>query len=408
MKGIPFLFINFTKLSLLCLFLFSWSACVDRDPDYCLPNIEEDPPGLWYHGDFHVHATGASNDTGGDSFPPDIRAMAFERDLDFLVLTDHSNSTGSDATTTEEDPALFNQGPEFPYWETAAELSDDIFLMVCGNEISPVQVDEAGPTGHIGCIPKDLANFDTSVVFIDRPRGTVNGASALQQAKDAGCFSVLNHPYSTIAPWIAFDWTSLDYDAIEVWNGTVGYDPWDEQATAAWICDLLGGKQVTAIGGSDNHRIFTPIPGQGLDPALGYPTTAVYAQSLAWPDIMTALQEGNTMIFEGDSRIRIDGYNDNGCFGEPKDIRTIRLRGTADAELPDPQLIVYRATGCTDPRPDLNPPTLAGDTLSVKTLIPGESFDIRLPIFGESGVYTARVAGNSVHYQALSRAIVIP
>src|SRR5690606_15787840 len=67
--------------------------------------------GQWWAGDFHVHATGASNDTGGDSLPEDIAMVAQQRGLDFVVLTDHSNSTGSDPSTTDEDPLLFNMGP---------------------------------------------------------------------------------------------------------------------------------------------------------------------------------------------------------------------------------------------------------------------------------------------------------
>lgn len=159
--------------------------------------FEVDPPGAWYRGDVHVHATGASNDTGGDSFPKDIAAMAQKRGLHFVVLTDHSNSTGSDPSTRDEDPKLFNKGPEFPYWEKAAALSvPGKFLLISGNEISPVSKDEKAPRGHIGCLPQDLKTFDRSGAFVDRPKGDVTGGSALEQAKKRGCFSVLNHPYA--------------------------------------------------------------------------------------------------------------------------------------------------------------------------------------------------------------------
>lgn len=107
----------------------------DSNSSRCVGQFEADLPGEWLLGDFHVHATGASNDTGGDSWPADIKRVAKERGLDFLVLTDHSNSTGSDASTTEEDPALFNQGPEFPYWDLCDSLSEaGTFLMIDGNE----------------------------------------------------------------------------------------------------------------------------------------------------------------------------------------------------------------------------------------------------------------------------------
>ncbi len=403
------------KVIYVALFLLTTaiflSACKDDDnTPNCLPDFEADPPGRWYFGDFHVHATGASNDTGGDSYPPDIKAIAVERGLDFLVLTDHSNSTGSDHTTTEEDPALFNQGSEFPYWSTTQSLSDDNFLMISGNEISPVAEEDnlSQPTGHIACIPMDLATFDTTVVFIDRPRGTVTGAQTVQQAKDAGCFAILNHPYS-LTPWIAFDWTSYDYDAIEIWNGTIGYDNWDKTARDIWLCDLLAGRKTVAVGGSDNHRIFTPIPGVVLDPALAYPTTAVYAQRLEWTAIMESLKAGQTMIFEGNSRLQIDAYNEQGCFNESRNTRWIRLRGKADENLTTPKVLAFRFTDCEDFRPGFEAPILAADTLLIQDVQANTDFDIQIPINGESGVYTAQVMGEPTqgHYWALGRAVVI-
>ena len=51
----------------------------------------------------------------------------------------------------------------------------------------------------------------------------MTGGEALSQARDAGCFTVLNHPYA-LAPWIAFDWTGENYDAVEVWNGGLQFD----------------------------------------------------------------------------------------------------------------------------------------------------------------------------------------
>lgn len=400
----------FFAISCLTIVVLLSTCKDDESTPNCLPDFEADPPGRWYRGDFHVHATGASNDTGGDSYPPDIKAIAVERGLDFLVLTDHSNSTGSDPTTTEEDPALFNQGSEFPYWSTTESLSDDDFLMVNGNEISPVAEEDnlSQPTGHIGCIPMDLTTFDTTMVFIDRPRGTVTGAQTVQQAKDAGCFAILNHPYA-LTGWIAYDWTSYDYDAIEIWNGTIGYDNWDKAGRDIWLCDLLTGRQTVAVGGSDNHRVFTPVPGVALDPALAYPTTAVYAESLEWSAIMEALKAGQTMIFEGNSRLQIDAYNEQGCFNESGDSRWIRLRGRADENLETPKVLAFRFTGCEDFRPGFESPVLTADTLLVQDVQANTDFDIQIPINGESGVYTAQVMGNpgQGHYWALGRAIVI-
>ena len=405
------------NFKLLLTFIFcvaiTISGCKNDDDtgtEPCNNQYEADPPGQWFKGDFHVHATGASNDTGGNSFPADIKATALERGLDFVVLTDHSNSTGSDPNTTFEDPALFNKGPEFTYWQTAADLSVvGEFLMICGNEISPRAVDNQTPVGHIGCIPANLQTFDTSGVFVDRPMGEVTGGNALQQAVDRGCFSIINHPYA-ITKWIAYDWESYDYDAIEVWNGTIGFDLFDRKGHDAWRCDLLSGRNTAAVGGSDCHRVFTDAPGAGLDPALGYPITAVFATDFTWNAIMDGLRAGKTAIFEGDGFLQIDGYDANLCRNETADIRHIRLRGKVDANNTTAMLKLVRATACNDNRPDAdNAPAISDTLLLERNLSPGENFDIDIEVAGESGVYTAEITANTAaHYGALSRAIVVP
>ena len=397
-------------LSIFICALLVLSACKEKkEVAYCneAQTWEEDPIGNWYVGDFHVHATGASNDTGGDSYPIDIKQKAIERGLDFVVLTDHSNSTGSDASTTAEDSTLFNQGPEFPYWDTAALLSDANFLMINGNEISPVNADNSIPTGHVGCIPKSLNTFNKNYVFTDRPKGTVTGASALRQAKDAGCFNVLNHPYSP-TPWIAFDWTSYNYEAIEVWNGTLGFDVYDQYGYDVWICDLLSGKKVSPIGASDCHRVNTAEPGVVLDPALGYPSTAVFAQSFTWDNIMEGLEEGNVSIFEGESRLFINEYTEGKCHAYGEDVYWIRLRGKADINLIEPRIILNYYTSCNDPRPSTDEFAIPNTNIFFEQeIVPGESFDVAIKIEGKKGVFTAILKGNSTHYLALSKAIIV-
>jgi len=387
------------------LLLLTFTSCKEEIGPTTF-QFEADPPGQWYKGDFHVHATGASNDTGGDSWPEAIKAKALEHNLDFVVLTDHSNSTGSDVNTRDEKPTLFNMGSEFPYWEKARELSEtDKFLMICGNEISPVAEDGTNKaTGHIGCIPRSLENFDTLTPFIDRPKGAVTGGNALEQAIDRGCFTIINHPYS-LAKWIEYDWTNMEYDAIEIWNGTIGYDQMDQYAHRAWICDLLAGKNTVAIGASDCHRVHTVVPGKGLDPALGYPATAIFAQSLTWNSIMENLQKGNTYIFEGNSQLLIDTYNKNGKRSSV-DFEIIRLRGKADKHLENPVLKLIHSTECDDPRPKNNPPKLTETILFEQQITAGESFDIRIDTTAVNGVYSA-VLLDGLHYGALSKAAVV-
>ncbi len=394
------------------LFLFITlitASCKDKESNICGDDYETDPPGQWYKGDFHVHATGASNDTGNiPSYPADIKQAAKQIGLDFVVLTDHSNSTGSDPSTTAEDPALFNQGPEFPYWKECAALTDPDFLMIDGNELSPRHPDNSVPTGHIGCLPMNLETFDTTVVFIDRPMGTVTGGNTVQQAKDAGCYTIVNHPYA-FTPHIAYDWTSYDYDAMEIWNGTIGYDFQDQDGRDAWLCDLLNGKKTTAVGGSDCHRAYINPPGNGLDPALGYPTTAVFAERLEWPAIIEGLKSGKTAIFGGESRLLLDGYDGGLCRSESQETRYLRLRGSADANIGTATLSLSKATSCSDNRPDYTDgPEIEQEIIYQETIYPNDAFDIRVAIAGDKGVYSATLIGDATtYYNALSRAITI-
>lgn len=397
------------KSFILCLIsiVLLISSCKKDTGPTCSETWEADPPGQWYKGDLHVHATDASNDTGGNSFPFDIKTKAQEKGLDFIVLTDHSNSTGSDVDTTYEDPALFNMGPEFPHWDTTAALTEPgSFLFVCGNEISP-RDPGTEPTGHIGCIPLNLNTFDRNYVFIDRPMGTVDGANTLNQATQAGCFKIVNHPYA-INRWIAYDWTSFDYNAMEVWNGTIGFDDFDKFGYRAWICDLLQGRKVTPIGGSDTHRVFTPDPGQLLDPALGYPITAVFAESLSWDNIMNGLIEGKVFIGEGESSVQIDDYTEGKCHANGQDVSWIRLRGTVDPNLTNAKISLYYYSDCNDPRPNTSSyPELSENLIFEMDLDQNFSFDEGVKIDGKAGVYAAILSGDGYHYWALSRAIVI-
>lgn len=397
------------------------ASCADTkdpeeiNPDTTLPTWEEDPVGEWLAGDLHVHSTDASNDTGGDSTPEAIAQKAQELGLFFVVMTDHSNSTGSDTSTTEEDPDLFNQGPEFVHWDIAKELStDQEFILVSGNEISPVDVDEKDPRGHIGCIPRTLSgDFDTDSPFIDRPRGVVSSADAIQQALDRGCFTILNHPYA-ITPWIASDWTSYDYEGMEVWNGGANsLDQYDMYGWNAFRCDLLAGRKVTPVAASDNHRVHHE--GGLLDPPLGRPKTSVFATERTWDAIIKGLDAGLVAMGEGDSIVKIDMYDAEGRRTEGEDARYIRVRGALDAQSrKKATLRVTRATSCVDLRPSATEyPKVSEDRLLSETIEPGHTFEFVIPIEAEAGVYTATLLTGKptpiggAFWSAMSRAITI-
>jgi hypothetical protein len=331
------------------------SACGnDGEPLAAAP---QPPSGVWYPGDFHVHTSLASNDTrypDGSlrSFPETIREIAQQRGMAFVTLTDHSNSAGSIVHTTVEDGRQWNQGPEFPLWDMAAELSTPSFLMVDASELSPVSTldpricehcptvgtGELTPVGHVGCVPNDLATFDLGGAFVDRPPGAVPGGSSVEQCQARGGFAIVNHPFYKVTPWIEYDWTSFAYDAIEVWNGSAGYSAFDKSAYDAYLCDRLAGRAVVAVGGSDNHR--TPLPYEdevSVDAGapLGLPMTSVFAERLEWSAIMRAVRHGRIVIHERGTFVDLQIHAENGAWragvGDTIGAQTARvtLRGSS-------------------------------------------------------------------------------
>ena len=119
-------------------------------------------------------------------------------------------------------------------------------------------------------MPEHLAAFQRDGAITDRPPGAIPGGSAIEQCHARRGFAIVAHPFLRATPWIEYDWTNFDYDALEVWNGTAGFDSFDRSAYDTYLCDRLAGRNVVAVGGSDNHRTLVPY-GDAVTVALGGP-----------------------------------------------------------------------------------------------------------------------------------------
>jgi hypothetical protein len=283
---------------------------------------------VWVAGDVHVHSSTGSNDTDGVSFEADIAAAAQAAGLGFVVITDHSNSTGSMHCEDVEDCP--NLGPEFP-----AIPSTDGTVLVVGNELSPLFA------GHVGCLPPD-GGFAFEGAFVDRPEGEVTAADIVGQCRDAGGWSVANHPFGV--PWIAWDGTTQAYDAMEVWNGGWRWDASDVTALAAWECAVAMGRHVVPIAASDNHRVGIVPPGAALDPPLGQPRTSVALLpevEPSWPAIRRALQAGRVVLHEDDTWVEASAlswapkWEEWDLSGESPGPGTVQLRAIPSLETCD-------------------------------------------------------------------------
>ncbi|HJN72504.1 MAG TPA: hypothetical protein QGF58_01105 [Myxococcota bacterium] len=253
------------------------------------------PPldGVWLAGDLHVHSSVGSNDTDGNGTVEALGPAMEEAGLDFLFITDHSNAQGSMGCEDVEDCP--NQGPEISgvAWPEG---------VIEGSEISPIASLEGngGPTGHVGCLPLEGAFVDLEV-WIDRPPGEVSGKDAVEQCVAKGGWAIVEHPHAA-APWVEYDWTSEDFDALEVYNGGARFDPWDAESVSEWEARAADG--VVPVGGSDCHRWGGTVPDDFLNPPLGWPTTWVRVLDGELP--IDALVAGRVVIGEPDVSLRIE------------------------------------------------------------------------------------------------------
>lgn len=373
--------------------LVAASACRPVAPVPAAP-----PTGRWIDGDIHVHATGGSNDTDALSYPKDIAEVARARGLDFIVLTDHSNATGSMSfgDDVENHP---NLGPEFPYREAAASLTvPGELVMVVGNEVSPVAdlTAPGPPRGHVGCLPgagDPFARVPASFAFVDRPPGAVKGGAGVVACHAIGGFAVVNHPYAVI-PWVAYDWSSTEYDALEVWNGGMGFDAWDLKGMQAWWCDRSLGRSVAPVGGSDCHRVRTEPPGTLTDPYLGAARTLVFVSELTPDALARGLAAGRTVAHDAAARLEVwasaEGRGEPLLPGDRLALAggttlTFHVRGRADRSA-QVQILSVGAGECADHRGEGNQgEAVVSPRRDAFAPVAAADFELAIPVAAEPG-----------------------
>lgn len=311
----------------------------------------------WVSGDMHVHTrhserdddagsahdyyrrmTGEVADDSGNDFA-DRRYRSLRGRLHWLVFSEHTNNE------------LEECGRHFAPWcDDGADLevatgrdvaralteADPSVLLVTGGEISN-RFD-----GHFGFLPHNpypghplyapdvaapVTDFDYDAgygpgVFRER---WVDAAATNTEEIDLihamGGLAIVNHE-SAPTFWIEYDWTSLAFDGLEVWNGGNRHDRYDDDAfhggldvgditednalvgelpedpiEHSYIGMLKAGRwPMVLVGGSDVHD-FNEVVCEGgpCDPTnaqLASPTTTVWAPEFLWTN-------GNTGVFDG-------------------------------------------------------------------------------------------------------------
>ncbi|KIX92844.1 uncharacterized protein Z520_11508 [Fonsecaea multimorphosa CBS 102226] len=217
-------------------------------------------PWKWLRGDFHMHTIYSD----GWYLPSEHMAHAISQNLDFIFFSEHNTDSGNN-----------NIGRHIP---RTANASSDLLI---GRAIEVTT-----RHGHWQAIGLERAQqVEWRYTNATGDTGFVDAAT---QVRRSGGLVSINHPFEKCS---RCDWT-LDWehnDAIEVWNGR--FDPRDEAAVQFWQGELVKGKKLTALGGSDAHR---PPDVNGL------PTTVVRvtgAKSQA--SIVEGVRNGRVYLVQG-------------------------------------------------------------------------------------------------------------
>ncbi len=215
----------------------------------------------WLKGDTHIH----TYHSDGKYSPETVVKKMKKKGFDYAIFTDHNVS-------------MANQ--YYRFW-------DPKLLVISGYELTSF-------TGHV--------NFWGAKEPIDLAYGFNNLEEYKEREKvgrENGCTVSVNHPTCKNCGWRYWEDDSLavekrdfpegvSFDCMEVWNGPMRID--NVTAVKLWHEQLLKGRRIPAVGGSDYHENYAFVN------LLGNPTTYVYARSNTTEDVLEALRAGRSFI----------------------------------------------------------------------------------------------------------------
>jgi hypothetical protein len=218
--------------------------------------------------------------------------------MDFIAVTDHN--------AISHHHALRELQPYF-----------DRLLLIPGVEITTFQ-GHAGVLGAIGFV-----EFRLTIAHLPHIRDLQDAVE-----RQHGLFAI-NHPalpsneYCMGCGWTTPGTDFARVDAVEVVNGGAaaaqgGGADGPFSGVPFWEARLNEGHRMAAIGGSDNHK---PDEDPHAPPAVGAPTTVVFADNLSERAILDAIRAGRVFVdVEGtrDRMIELTGAcgGDSAVMGE--------------------------------------------------------------------------------------------
>lgn len=204
----------------------------------------------WLKGDTHMHTVNSD----GRYTPEALIAKTQKKQLDYIIITDHNNSVAA-------------------YYD----YNNPQVLVLKGTELTSF-------LGHINfwgvkrafTAPYCINSFEDFLPICE-------------EAKENGALISINHPECKNCGW-HLPREGFTYDCVEIWNGPQRID--NMAAIHWWHTQLLAGKKLSAVGGSDYHKDYV------VTDLLAMPTTYVCAESCTAEDILKALKKGNAFVTE--------------------------------------------------------------------------------------------------------------
>jgi len=200
----------------------------------------------WLAGDPHVHSSASD----GQHDAAALAKKAHDAGLDFIALANHNN---------------FAENLHLP--------------VVPGITLLPA-VEWTHYRGHMNFYGVSMPFHNSFVANSDEEM-----LSLVAYAREKGGLVSVNHPKCTLCPYL---WDSgSTFDLIEVWNGPMRKV--NSDAIAWWHTQLMDGRKLPLIGGSDYHRDLSPV-------RIAHPVTKVFSVSPAADDILDAIAHGHSYV----------------------------------------------------------------------------------------------------------------
>ncbi len=202
----------------------------------------------WLRGDCHLHTVNSD----GAKTPAQLYEMLYQKSLDFAFVTDHNFNTPGEKEFNYKGVGIFP-----------------------GMEIS-------GSMGHVNVFGENLL-----VKSIYRPRTREDYLALISYFRSRGAHVSVNHPLDRGLLW-RLDMEEFAPDSVEVWNSPMHTD--NVYCMNWWHSQLLQGRFIPAVGGSDFHRDYY------VTRLVASPTTWVYAYSNTMADVLSAIKAGSVFV----------------------------------------------------------------------------------------------------------------